>query len=60
METSLGEKKFWIQTSCRPGEGWALSNYSCPRHTTWIISPTTKPGYKKKFLSQWSVTYVNL
>ena len=32
------EKKNWIQTNCRLGEGWAPPYYSCPRHT-----PTTKP-----------------
>ena len=40
MATSQGEGKLWIQTSCRPREGWALSGYLCPRH---YIS--TKTGY---------------
>ena len=24
--------KLCIQTSCRPGEGWTASGYSCPKH----------------------------
>ena len=36
MATSLVEWKLWIQTSCRPGEGWALPGYSYP----------TKSGYQ--------------
>ena len=43
--TGLGEEKLWIQTSCRSGEGWALPGCSCLSHTTWVVSPTTKPGY---------------
>ena len=32
MVTSLGEGK--LNSSCRPGEGWDPSGYSCPRHAT--------------------------
>ena len=36
MTTILREEKFCIQTSCRPGEGWAPPGSSCPRHATWL------------------------
>ena len=29
------EGKFWIQTSCRPGEGWSPSGYYSTRHYAW-------------------------
>ena len=35
MATAQEEGKLWIHSSCRPGEGWALSGYSCPRHTCY-------------------------
>ena len=46
IATSLEERKLWIQTSCRPGEGWASPNYSCPRHTTYVSSPWAKLVYR--------------
>ena len=36
MTTHLEEGNLWIQTSCRPGEGWALLGYSCPKHAIWV------------------------
>ena len=40
MVTNLGKGKLWIQTSCRPGEGWAQPGYFYPRHATWIVPPS--------------------
>ena len=59
MITSQGEEKLWIQTSCRPGEG-----YFCTRHTTWVAlgQPNQVIGPVKKILeisshSIWSHSY---
>ena len=34
ISPNLGERKLWICTSCRPGEGWAPPGYSYSRHAT--------------------------
>ena len=38
MAACVGNGKLWIQTSCRPGEGWALLGYSSPTHTTDVAT----------------------
>ena len=45
IATNLREEKLWIQTSCRPGEEWASSGYSCLRHATWVLALQPKPVY---------------
>ena len=44
MATYLGDGKLWIQTSGRPGEGWALQNYLYPTHYN-SCEPLIKFGY---------------
>ena len=46
MATVIREGKFWIQITCRPGEGWPPSSYSISRLATWVAPhPVTKQGY---------------
>ena len=41
---SLGEGKLWLQISCRPGEGWATPDYSCPRYVARVEQPNQFMG----------------
>ena len=60
MASGLGEANFWIQNTCRPGEGWALVTYSCSKHasgvsTQWpnqITGTVISIWYKYSYLIQ--------
>ena len=36
------EGTLWIQTNCRPGEGWAPPVYPCPKTHYLYSTPTTR------------------
>ena len=57
MAASLLVRKLWIQTSCRPGEGWVPPGYSCLTHYT-SSSPMSKPGFET-INDDTEVTYPN-
>ena len=48
------KKELWIHTSCRPGEGWALPDYTCPRCTRRVapqhLNQGTEPVNKRRIV----------
>ena len=57
MATSLiEENNLWIQTTCRPREGWALPGYFYPKHATWIAP--SQPDQVTESVKEFSGVYL--